>query len=88
MKNDTERMVRRLAKCASSKMMEGFAPGMSGAGEVRGWCSVCKLFSTCEREVVQEGSPAPVPQTCLNTSDFPFVMVGFDGDSARCGFSI
>lgn len=35
-----------------------------------------------------KASPMPFPQTRLNTSDFPFVMVGFDGDSARSGFSI
>lgn len=59
----------------------GLHPGSS-----RGCVQLCKLFFTCEREVVQEASPVQFPQTCLNTSDFSFVMV--DGDSASCGFSI
>lgn len=57
-------------------------------GWLRGCVQLCKLFFTCQREVVQEASQTWFPQTCLNTLDFPFVMVGFDGDSASCGFSI
>lgn len=57
-------------------------------GQLGGCLELCKLCFTCQREVVQEGSQTRFPQTCLNTLDFPFVMVGFDGDSASCGFSI
>lgn len=51
---------------------------------LRGCVELCKLFFTCQREVVQEASQTRFPQTYLNTLDFPFIMVGFDGDSASC----
>lgn len=63
--------------------------GMESLGQAAQDCvQLCRLFFTCEREVVQEASQVQFPQTRVSALRLPFVIVGFDGDSAGCGFGI
>lgn len=56
MRNDKERMVRRLAKCPSTKMMEGFTLAAQGGG-----CVQCANCSSCVRGKCAKSQPNAVP---------------------------